>query len=86
MKEVQQNSQTFSALQLLISQINGSELSDITPDADFHDDLGMSPMEMAQLFAAIHERFPQLPELSRKDLDTFTTVGSLGEYIEEELE
>lgn len=72
----------FVKLQQLLSDITGNEPSEIFPDSLIHEDLNMTPMELAQFVASIEVEFGGV-RIRRDQLGDFETVSDLVEYIEE---
>jgi acyl carrier protein len=73
----------FTNLQRIVSEISGNEPSEITPYSHIREDLGVSPMELAQLSAMLEEQYGV--KLGRDELADIETMGDLMLYIEEEL-
>ena len=56
----------------IVSEVTGSELSDVTPSADLHEDLGMSEIEIAMLVSHIEDEFEIL--LPKRDVKRMMNV------------
>lgn len=76
-------SETFLRVQRTLSEITGNEIEEIFPDSYLHDDLNMTPMEMAQFLAQTEETFGI--KLTRDDLEDFETIQDLVDEIDERL-
>lgn len=76
-------SETFLRVQRLLSEITGNEIEEIYPDSFLHEDLNMTPMELAQFLAHIEGTFGI--KLRRDDLEGFETIQELVDEIDERL-
>lgn len=76
-------SETFLRVQKMLSEITGNEIADIFPDSFIHEDLNMTPMELAQFLAQIESTFGI--KLLRDDLEEFETIQDLVDEIDERL-
>ena len=65
--------------QLLIEEMQVSE-SDITPEAELVNDLGINSLELADLIMLCEEKFRI--EISEDDIQGFLTVADVVAYIE----
>jgi acyl carrier protein len=65
--------------QLLIEEMQVSE-SDITPEAELVNDLGINSLELADLIMLCEEKFRI--EISEDDIQGFLTVADVVSYIE----
>lgn len=74
-------SETFLRIQVLLSNITGNEPEDIFPDSFLHEDLNMTPMELAQFLASIESTFGV--KLRREDMVDFETIQDLVDEIDE---
>lgn len=75
--------QFFLKLQNIVSEITGIDPEDITYGMEFGE-LSMTPLELAEFFARINKEFEI--RLKSSNLEDLETLGSLSEYIEDELE
>lgn len=76
-------SQTFLRVQQLLAEITGNDFDEIFPDSYIHDDLNMTPMELAQFLASIESVFGI--KLRREDLGEFETLQELVDEIDERI-
>lgn len=65
--------------ELLVRELQINE-SEITPDAELVNDLGINSLELADLIFVFEEEFDA--EISDDDLRSFKTVGDVAEYLE----
>ena len=67
---------------IIISQLNVSE-EQVTPEANFIDDLGADSLDQVELVMALEEEFGTgIPE---EDAEKLQSVGSVIEYVEKNL-
>lgn len=67
---------------IIISQLNVSE-EQVTPEANFIDDLGADSLDQVELVMALEEEFgTEIPEEAAEKLQS---VGSVIEYVEKNL-
>ena len=64
---------------IIISQLNVSE-EQVTPEANFIDDLGADSLDQVELVMALEEEFG--PEIPEEEAEKLQTVGSVIEYVE----
>lgn len=76
-------SESFLRIQVMLSEITGNEPEDIFPDSFLHEDLNMTPMELAQFLANIEGTFGI--KLRREDMADFETIQDLVDEIDERL-
>ncbi len=76
-------SETFLRVQKMLSDITGNEIEEIYPDSFIHEDLNMTPMELAQFLAHIEGTFGV--KLRRDDLEEFESLQELVDEIDERL-
>jgi acyl carrier protein len=74
-------SESFLRIQQMLADITGNDVSDIYPDSIIHEDLNMTPMELAQFLAQIEGVFAI--KLRREDLEDFETIQDLVDEIDE---
>ncbi len=74
-------SETYLRIQRMLSEITGNDIEDIYPDSFLHEDLNMTPMELAQFLAQIEGIFGI--KLRRDDLEDFETIQDLVDEIDE---
>jgi len=81
-------SQILESVQHYCSEAIGLSPVEVLPDYDLRDDLGMSPVELGEVMSRLQEHYKfVIPKEHLKEIVTeFTTVSSLVDYVEEELE
>ena len=67
---------------IIISQLNVSE-EQVTPEANFIDDLGADSLDQVELVMALEEEFGT--EIPEEDAEKLQSVGSVVEYVEKNL-
>ena len=67
---------------IIVSQLNVSE-EQVTPEASFIDDLGADSLDQVELVMALEEEFGN--EIPEDDAEKLQTVGSVIEYVENNL-
>jgi acyl carrier protein len=67
---------------IIISQLNVSE-EQVTPEANFIDDLGADSLDQVELVMALEEEFGA--EIPEEDAEKLQSVGSVIEYVEKNL-
>tara|TARA_B100000212_G_scaffold283055_1_gene223182 strand:+ start:68 stop:310 length:243 start_codon:yes stop_codon:yes gene_type:complete len=67
---------------IIISQLNVSE-DQVTPEANFIDDLGADSLDQVELVMALEEEFG--PEIPEEEAEKLQTVGSVIEYVEKNI-
>ncbi len=67
---------------IIISQLNVSE-EQVTPEANFIDDLGADSLDQVELVMALEEEFG--PEIPEEEAEKLQTVGSVIEYVEKNI-
>ena len=67
---------------IIISQLNVSE-EQVTPEANFIDDLGADSLDQVELVMALEEEF--CTEIPEEDAEKLQSVGSVIEYVEKNL-
>jgi len=65
----------------IISQHTGAEISDISPEQDFMDDLNVADLELAEIIAAVEDELEI--EIDQDDAKSIRTVADLAIIIEE---
>tara|TARA_B100000212_G_scaffold250936_1_gene192092 strand:+ start:38 stop:280 length:243 start_codon:yes stop_codon:yes gene_type:complete len=68
---------------IIISQLNVSE-EQVTPEANFIDDLGADSLDQVELVMALEEEFG--PEIPEEEAEKLQTVGSVIEYVEKNID
>ena len=69
-------------IKIIISQLNVSE-EQVTPEANFIDDLGADSLDQVELVMALEEEFGN--EIPEEEAEKLQTVGSVIEYVEKNL-
>lgn len=77
-------SETFLKLQQMLAEITGNELVEILPNSSIHDDLNMTPMELAQFLALVNSTFPGAG-IRRSDTEEYDTIIDLAAEIDDRL-
>ena len=67
---------------IIISQLNVSE-EQVTPEANFIDDLGADSLDQVELVMALEEEFET--EIPEDDAEKLQSVGSVISYVESNL-
>ena len=67
---------------IIISQLNVSE-EQVTPEANFIDDLGADSLDQVDLVMSLEEAFGT--EIPEEDAEKLQSVGSVIEYVEKNL-
>ncbi len=75
----------FEKLKELISEQMGIEISGITLESNFEDDLGVDSLDIVELSMALEQEF-DIGEMSEEDLATIKTVGDLVGYLQKQLD
>ena len=77
-KEIEQRVREIVAEQL------GKEIAEIKNESSFQDDLGADSLDQVELVMKLEEVFKEKinGEISEKDAEQLTTVGSVIKYIE----
>ncbi len=68
---------------ILVEELQIKE-SDITPEAELVNDLGINSLELADLIMVFEETFDF--EISENDIRKFLTVGDIVNYLSEKAE
>lgn len=68
---------------ILVEELQIKE-SDITPEAELVNDLGINSLELADLIMVFEETFDL--EISENDIRKFLTVGDIVNYLSEKAE
>ncbi len=69
--------------EILVDELQIKE-SDITPEAELVNDLGINSLELADLIMVFEETFDL--EISENDIRKFLTVGDIVNYLSEKAE
>ncbi len=68
--------------QIIVEQL-GVDVSEVTPEASFIDDLGADSLDTVELVMAFEEEFDT--EIPDEDAEKLTTVGNAIEYLHAKL-
>jgi acyl carrier protein len=68
--------------EIIVNQL-GVDVSEVTPEASFIDDLGADSLDTVELVMAFEEEFNV--EIPDEDAEKLTTVGSAIDYLEKKL-
>lgn len=71
----------FEKVKSIITEQLGVDESEVTPEADFVDDLGADSLDTVELVMALEEEFGI--EISDEDSEKIKTVGDVIKYIDE---
>ena len=71
----------FEKIKSIITEQLGVDESEVTPEADFVDDLGADSLDTVELVMALEEEFGI--EISDEDSEKIKTVGDVTKYIDE---
>ena len=71
----------FQKVKSIITEQLGVDESEVTPEADFVDDLGADSLDTVELVMALEEEFGI--EISDEDSEKIKTVGDVVKYIDE---
>lgn len=88
MDQLPTHDQVLEAVQHFCSEAVGLSPTEVLADYDLRDDLGMSPVELGEVLSRLQEKYTfVVPKEHLKEIVTdLSTVSSLVEYVEEELE
>lgn len=71
-------------IKMLVSELTGIELSQLTSSADFEADLNLNQLEVSELITGLEERLKV--ELDHEEIAKIKTVGKLINVVSEKLE
>ena len=71
----------FEKVKSIITEQLGVDEAEVTPEADFVDDLGADSLDTVELVMALEEEFGI--EISDEDSEKIKTVGDVIKYIDE---
>lgn len=71
---------TFEKIKKIILDHLDVNEEDITPDADFMEDLGADSLDVAELIMSIEDEFNL--EIEEEDLEGMQTIGDVVEYLD----
>ena len=71
----------FEKVKSIITEQLGVDESEVTPEADFVDDLGADSLDTVELVMALEEEFGI--EISDEDSEKIKTVNDVVKYIDE---
>lgn len=72
-------STVFERMRAIIVEQLGVDLSDVTPEADFRNDLGADSLDLVELIMAFEEEFGG--EISDEEAQRIKTVGQAAAYL-----
>lgn len=75
----------FEKLSELISEQFSVELSAVTMDTAFEDDLGADSLDIVELSMGLEEEFG-ITEMGESEISAITTVGDLVRYLQTKVE
>ena len=73
-------SDTYEAVQGIIIELLGVDVSKVAPEARFREDLEADSLDLVELIMAFEEKFGG--EISDEDAQKITTVGEAVTYID----
>ena len=68
--------------EIIVNQL-GVDISEVTPEASFIDDLGADSLDTVELVMAFEEEFSV--EIPDEDAEKLTTVGAAIDYLDKKL-
>jgi acyl carrier protein len=68
--------------EIIVNQL-GVDISEVTPEASFIDDLGADSLDTVELVMAFEEEFGV--EIPDEDAEKLTTVGAAIDYLEKKI-
>ena len=72
---------TYERLKKIVVEQLGVEEDQVTPEANFVDDLNADSLDLVELIMSLEEEFGT--EISDEDAERIRTVGDAVEYIDE---
>ena len=75
----------FEKLCAIIAEQFGMEVSSISAETAFVDDLGADSVDLVELSMALEEEF-DMNEMEEDDLNSIVTVGDLYKYMQDHLD
>ncbi|EMH00139.1 acyl carrier protein [Helicobacter pylori GAM210Bi] len=73
----------FETIRVVIAEQLGIDVSQVTPEAKFVEDLGVDSLDIVELIMALEERFGI--EISDEQAEKIVNVGDVMRYIEKQL-
>jgi len=71
----------FTTIVKIISDISGSEVSELHPDSHIYDDINMEPEEISSMITEISEHFKL--ELLPEDVESIDTISDIENLIKD---
>ena len=73
-------SDIVAKVQAVVSDKLGKEISEITPEKKFVEDLGADSLDLTELVMALEEEF-DIDEIADEDTEKFITVQNVIDYV-----
>ncbi len=77
------NPNDYEKFKSIIAEQLGVELEQVTPDANFVDDLNADSLDLVELIMAFEEEYGL--EIADEDAEKVQTVGQAWDYVQEKL-
>ena len=77
------NPSDYEKFKSIIAEQLGVELEQVTPDANFVDDLNADSLDLVELIMAFEEEYGL--EIADEDAEKVQTVGQAWDYVQERL-
>lgn len=75
----------FDEIAAIVAEQFGVDVSTITPDTTFENDLGADSIDIVELNMAMEDQYP-IGEMAEDDLSGIVTVGDLVQYMQAHLD
>lgn len=73
-------SDVLAKVQAVVSDKLGKEISEVTPEKSFQEDLGADSLDLTELVMALEEEF-DIDEIADEDAEAFKTVQDVVNYV-----